>query len=63
MFFKKDKTVETVINTADKEIQEKLQAENELLKSYINQIYSRMEEIIDSHNHVNSQHSDLASLA
>ena len=28
MFFKKDKTVETVINTADKEIQEKLQAEN-----------------------------------
>ena len=63
MFFKKDKTVETVINTADKEIQEKLQAENELLKSYINQIYSRMEEIIESHNHVNSQHSDLASLA
>ena len=63
MFFKKDKTVETVINTADKELQEKLQAENELLKSYINQIYSRMEEIIESHNHVNSQHSDLASLA
>lgn len=67
MFFKKDKPVEaakTLETPSENDVNtQNLKSENELLKSYIGQIYSRMEEIIENHNQVNSQHSDLAYLA
>ena len=67
MFFKKDRTSD-IIQSPEIPLEKTshlsdIEAENSLLKSYISQIYNRMEEIIENHNHVNSQHADLASLA
>ncbi len=66
MFFKKNKAEDEIASATSVEVNEaslNMKKENEFLKSFINEIYNNMIEILDNQEQINEQHGQLAGLA